>query len=195
MAATGLPRVIITDCDHGSIAIEQEVLQGVAQIELHQRNDEASLLTLCPEADGIITQYGAFTRRVLQALRRCRVIARYGVGVDTIDLAAATAHGILVAYVPDYGTEEVSNHAAALILALHRRVLPLDRAVKSGRWDFRLGAPIERLTKQTLGIVGLGRIGSALAAKMRAFGLTVIATDPYWTSCCRTRTSSPSTAR
>jgi D-3-phosphoglycerate dehydrogenase len=179
MAATGLPRVIITDCDHGSIAIEQEVLQGVAQIELHQRNDEASLLTLCPEADGIITQYGAFTRRVLQALRRCRVIARYGVGVDTIDLAAATAHGILVAYVPDYGTEEVSNHAAALILALHRRVLPLDRAVKSGRWDFRLGAPIERLTKQTLGIVGLGRIGSALAAKMRAFGLTVIATDPY----------------
>ncbi len=179
MAGGGLPRVVITDCDHGTIAIEQEILGDLAQIELHQQNDEAGLLTLCPDADGIITQYGAFTRRVLQALRRCRVIARYGVGVDTIDLAAATEHGIIVAFVPDYGTDEVSNHAAALILALHRRVLPLDREVRTGHWDFRVGAPIQRLTKQTLGIIGLGRIGTALATKLRPFGLTILATDPY----------------
>ena len=95
------PRIVITDCDHGTIAIEQEILGDLAQIELHQRNDEAALLALCPDADGIITQYGAFTRRVLQALRRCRVISRYGVGVDTIDLAAATEQGIIVAFVPD----------------------------------------------------------------------------------------------
>jgi len=181
MAGGELPRVVITDCDHGTIAIEQEILGDLAQIELHQRKDEAALLRLCPDADGIITQYGAFTRRVLQSLRRCRVIARYGVGVDTIDLAAATGHGIIVAFVPEYGTDEVSNHAAALILALHRRVLPLDRGVRTGRWDFRLGAPIQRLTKQTLGVIGLGRIGTALAAKLRAFGLTILATDPYRT--------------
>jgi D-3-phosphoglycerate dehydrogenase len=181
MAGGGMPRVVITDCDHGTIAIEQEILQGVAQIELHQRNDEAGLLTLCLDADGIITQYGAFTRRVLQALRRCRVIARYGVGVDTIDLAAAAECGIIVAFVPDYGTDEVSNHAAALILALHRRVLPLDAEVRTGHWDFRVGAPIQRLTKQTLGIVGLGRIGTALATKLRPFGLTILASDPYRT--------------
>jgi len=179
MAGGGLPRVVITDCDHGTIAIEQEVLEGLAHIDLHQRNDEAALLTFCLDADGIITQYGAFTRRVLQALRRCRVIARYGVGVDTIDLAAATERGIIVAFVPDYGTDEVSNHAAALILALHRRVLPLDREVRTGHWDFRVGAPIQRLTKHTLGIIGLGRIGTALATKLRPFGLTILATDPY----------------
>lgn len=181
MAGGGLPRVVITDCDHGTIAIEQEVLEGLAHIDLHQRNDEAALLTFCLDADGIITQYGAFTRRVLQALRRCRVIARYGVGVDTIDLAAATECGIIVAFVPDYGTDEVSNHAAALILALHRRVLPLDRGIRTGHWDFRLGAPIQRLTKHTLGIIGLGRIGTALATKLRPFGLTILATDPYRT--------------
>ncbi len=181
MSATDLARVVITDCDHGTIAIEQEILGDLAHIELHQRNDEAGLLALCPDADGIITQYGAFTRRVVQALRRCRVISRYGVGVDTIDLAAATEQGIIVAFVPDYGTDEVSNHAAALILALHRRVLPLDRGVRTGHWDFRLGTPIQRLTKQTLGVIGLGRIGTALAAKMRAFGLAVIAADPYRT--------------
>jgi D-3-phosphoglycerate dehydrogenase / 2-oxoglutarate reductase len=175
------PRVVITDCDHGTMAIEQEVLGGVAHLELHQRNDEAGLLEFCLDADGIITQYGAFSPRVLRALRRCRVIARYGVGVDTIDLAAATDHGIIVTFVPDYSTDEVSNHAAALILALHRRVLPLDREVRAGHWDFRVAAPIQRLASQTLGIVGLGRIGSALAAKMRAFGLTVIAADPYRT--------------
>ncbi len=181
MSATGLPRVINTDCVHGTIALEQEVLGGLAHLELHQRNDEAGLLELCLDADGIITQYGAFSRRVLQALQRCRVISRYGVGVDTIDLAAATECGIIVAFVPDYGTDEVSNHAAALVLALHRRILPLDRGVRTGRWDFRLGTPIQRLTKQTLGVIGLGRIGTALAAKLRSFGLTILATDPYRT--------------
>lgn len=179
MTATTRPLVIITDCNHGTIAPEEEVLHGIAQIELHQRNDEEGLLGFCRDADGIITQYGAFTRRVLKALRCCKVISRYGVGVDTIDLDAATDHGIIVAFVPDYATDEVSNHAAALILALHRRLLPLDREVRAGNWDFRVAAPIVRLAGQTLGIIGLGRIGSMLAAKFRGFGLGIVATDPY----------------
>ncbi len=179
MPAPGLPRVIITDCDHGTTAPEQEILRGVAEIELHQRNDEEGLLSVCPDADGIITQYGRFTRRVLEALRRCKVICRYGVGVDTVDLAAATERGIIVAFVPDYCTDEVSNQAAALILALHRHLVPLDRAVKAGNWQFRVGAPIARLTGQTVGIVGLGRNGTLLAEKLRSFGLTIQAADPY----------------
>jgi len=181
MPAPGLPRVIITDCDHGTIAPEQEILRGFAQIELHQRNDEEGLLEICPDADGIITQYGRFTRRVLKELRRCKVICRYGVGVDTIDLLAATDYGIIVAFVPDYCTDEVSNHAAALILALHRHIVPLDRAVKAGNWQFRVGAPVARLTGQTVGIVGLGRIGIMLAEKLRGFGVKLIAADPYRT--------------
>ncbi len=177
--STGLPRVVITDCNHGTIAPEEDVLRGVAQIDLHQRNDEEALLDFCLDADGIITQYGRFTRRVLKGLRRCKVICRYGVGVDTVDLAAATEHGIIVAYVPDYCTDEVSNHAAALILALHRGLVPLNREVKLGHWEFRVAAPMERLRGQTLGIVGLGRIGFMLAEKLRPFGLTILATDPY----------------
>lgn len=179
MTASGRHRVIITDCDHGSIVPEQEILKDIAEIELHQRNDEEGLLSLCLDADGILTQYGRFTRRALKELRRCKVICRYGVGVDTIDLAAATDYGIIVAYVPDYCTDEVSNHAAALILALQRHLLTLDRGVKAGNWQFRLAAPTARLMGQTLGIIGLGRIGLMLAEKLRGFGLTLQATDPY----------------
>jgi D-3-phosphoglycerate dehydrogenase len=179
MAATGLARVIITDCNHGTTAPEEEILRDIALIERHQRNDEEGLLEFCLDADGIITQYGRFTRRVLKELRRCKVICRYGVGVDTVDLPAATEYGIIVAFVPDYCTDEVSNHAAALILALHRRVLPLDRDVKAGNWRFRVAAPMARLSGQTLGIVGLGRIGGMLAEKFRPFGLTILAADPY----------------
>lgn len=179
MPASELARVVITDCNHGTIAPEEDVLRGVAKIELHQRNDEEGLLGFCLDADGIITQYGAFTRPVLKALRRCKVIVRYGVGVDTVDLAAATECGIIVGFVPDYCTDEVSNHAAALILALHRGVVRLDREVRVGNWQFRVAAPITRLAGQTLGIVGLGRIGLMLAEKLRPFGLTILATDPY----------------
>ena len=179
MPASEPHRVIITDCDHGSIAPEEEILGGVAEIEMHQRNDEESLLTFCRDADGILTQYGRFTRRVLKALRRCKVIGRYGVGVDTIDLAAATECGIIVAFVPDYSTDEVSNHAAALILALHRKLFALNGNVKGGGWQFHVAVPIPRLTEQTVGIVGLGRIGGMLAGKLRGFGVKLQASDPY----------------
>jgi len=179
MTASKPFRVIITDCDHGGIVPEQEILRGFADLELHQRDDEEGLLSFCLDADGIITQYGRFSRRVLKALRRCKVICRYGVGVDTVDLTAATECEIIVAFVPDYCTDEVSNHAAALILALHRHLFALDRGAKDGNWQFRLAVPIARLTEQTVGIVGLGRIGGMLAAKLRGFGMTLQATDPY----------------
>jgi D-3-phosphoglycerate dehydrogenase len=175
------PKVVVTDCDHATIEPELAVLRGHADVSLHQCSDEASLVERCRDADGIITQYGRFSAAVVGALERCRVIARYGVGVDTIDVAAATARGILVANVPDYGTDEVSNHAIGLILALHRRIVVYDRAVKAGRWDFQAGAPIPRLTGLTLGVVGHGRIGSAVARKLRPFGLRCLATDPYVT--------------
>jgi len=179
MTASRLHRVIVTDCNHGTIVPEQEILRDFAEIELHQRNDEEGLLSFCLDADGIITQYGRFSRRVLKELRRCKVICRYGVGVDTVDLPAATERGIIVAFVPDYCTDEVSNHAAALIFALHRHLFPLDRGVKTGKWQFRLAGPTARLMEQTVGIVGLGRIGGMLAGKLRGFGLTIQATDPY----------------
>jgi D-3-phosphoglycerate dehydrogenase len=176
-----IPRVVITDCDHPTLAPEREVLAGRVELTVHQENREDRLADLCREADGIITQYGVFSRAVLAALPRCRVIARYGVGVDTVDLAAATEHGIVVANVPDYGTDEVSTHAVALVLALHRRIVTYDRSVRSGRWDFQAGAPVPRLRGSTLGVVGFGRIGRMVAEKLRPFGLRILVADPLVT--------------
>ncbi|MDR1936115.1 MAG: C-terminal binding protein, partial [Candidatus Accumulibacter sp.] len=119
------------------------------------------------------------TRRVLEKLPRCKVIARYGVGVDTIDLRAAADLGIVVSNVPDYGTQEVSDHALTLMLCLTRKVPQANAQVKGGQWDFRLTHPVYRLQTQTIGIVGIGRIGKALAHKTHALGMKVLACDPY----------------
>jgi D-3-phosphoglycerate dehydrogenase / 2-oxoglutarate reductase len=116
---------------------------------------------------------------VIDALEGCRIIARYGIGVDTIDVAAATERGILVTNVPDYCIDEVSDHALALILGLTRRILRLDRAVRSGGWNVGDASPMHRLRGQRLGLVGFGRIARALATKAEAVGFVVLATDPY----------------
>jgi len=112
-------------------------------------------------------------------MTRCRIIARYGIGVDNVDLGAATAKGIVVTNVPDYCVDEVSDHALALLLACARRIPGLAGRVRSGRWDARDAAPMHRLRGQTLGLVGFGKIPRRLADKARALGLEVIAFDPY----------------
>lgn len=120
----------------------------------------------------------------IAALERCRLIARYGIGVDTIDVAAATAQGIVVANAPTYCVEEVSDHAAALILSLVRRVAGLDRAVRARGWSAAQGelGGVRRMRAQTLGIVGMGRIGAALARKMQPFVGRTLGYDPYLAS-------------
>lgn len=140
---------------------------------------EEDVLAAAAEADGLIVQYAPITAAVLAGLPRCRVVARYGVGVDTLDVAAATARGVVVANVPGFCTEEVASHALAFLLAWHRKVVAFDRAVRNGRWDFTLTGPISRLRGQVLGILGVGRIGSALARLAAPLGLEVWGHDPY----------------
>ena len=169
-------QVVITDCDHGTIAPEEEVLGAAGlDVALAHCTTAAEVAEQARDADAIIVQYAPVDATALAALERCRVVARYGVGVDTIDLDAATARGIWVANVPDYGTEEVADHALALLLALLRGVGRLDRAVHAGRWDFSEVRPLRRLSTLTVGVVGCGRIGSAFARRVRALGLPVIA--------------------
>ena len=176
-------RVVITDCDQGSIAEEIEVFAGMGiEPSWPGVTAEAEVIEACRNAEGIITQYAAMNRRVLEQLPHCKVVVRYGVGVDTIDLAAATDLGIIVCNVPDYCSDEVADHAVALLLSLARKTALYDRRVKSGQWDFRLGAPIHRLQGKTMGLVGCGRIGSRMAAHMPAFGVKVRAFDPYITN-------------
>jgi len=177
----GLPyQVIITDCDHGSIREEKEEFDRIGvELTLVQLRKEEDLIRMCRDADGLINQYALLTRKVLEKFPKCKVIARYGVGVDSIDLNAATDLGIIVANVPDYCIDEVSDHAIAMILSLARKTVFFNQRAKSGEWDFRSGIPIHRIRGKTLGLIGCGKIGLEVARKIAAFGVHVISFDPF----------------
>jgi D-3-phosphoglycerate dehydrogenase len=130
-------------------------------------------------ADAVLNCYAPMPADVIATLEGCVVIARYGIGIDTIDLDEATARGILVTNVPDYCIDEVSDHALALILSLARGVTRLDRSVRVGSWAPSDARPLHRLRGRTLGLVGFGRIARALAAKAAPIGFRVVATDPF----------------
>ena len=173
-------QVIITDCDHGSVQEEKEEFDRIgAELILAQVKEEEDLIRVCREADGLINQYALLTRKVLEDLSKCKVVARYGVGVDSIDLRAATDLGIIVANVPDYCIDEVSNQTISMMLALMRKVAFFDQKAKSGQWDFRLGIPIYRTRGKTMGLIGCGKIGMEVAKRISSFGVRVIAFDPY----------------
>lgn len=173
-------KVVVTDWEFADLRYEEKVLGG-GPFELisAQCRTEEEVIAACRDADAILNQYAPLGRRVVEALNRCRVIVRYGVGVNTIDLAAATEKGICVANVPDYCLDEVSDHALALLLNLARRITAADRLVKRGEWDFKRAAPVRRLRGQTVGLVGFGNIPRILAAKLKPLGFRLIAHDPY----------------
>jgi D-3-phosphoglycerate dehydrogenase len=172
--------VIVADCDHESIDIERKVLADFcSDIPWLACRSEDAVIEQCAQAEALLIMYAPLTRRVMQHLKQCKIIARYGVGVDTIDLKAAAELGIIASNVPDYGTHEVSDHALAMMLCLTRKIGQASSLVKKGQWDFRLMRPVYRHQQQTIGIIGIGRIGSALAHKTNAIGMKVIAYDPY----------------
>jgi D-3-phosphoglycerate dehydrogenase len=173
-------KVVITECDHGSIEEEKAEFGRIgADLIFAQIKGEEELIQVCKDADGLLIQYAPLTREVLQQLPKCKVIARYGVGVDSIDLRAAIDLGIVVANVPDYCVDEVADQALSMILALIRKTVFFDQKVKSNEWDFRQGRPIHRIKGETLGLIGSGRIGLEVARRISAFGVRLIAFDPY----------------
>jgi len=173
-------KILITDCDHPSVEIEKEILSEIdSEFLLAHCNTENEVIKVAQDADGIINQYAPITRRVIDSLKKCKVIVRYGVGVDNIDIEAATEYGIIVANVPDFCIDEVSTHAMALILACARGIILLDSKIKEKKWDFTLAKPLFRTHGKILGLFGLGNIARAVAKKASGFGLKIIAYDPY----------------
>ena len=173
-------KIIITDCDHPSVEIEKKILSEInPELTLETCKTEEDVIAVASDADGIINQYAPITRRVIESLKRCKVIARYGVGVDNIDIEAATEQHIIVANVPDYCLDEVSTHALGLILASARKIIFLDRKVRERTWDFKIAKPLFRTQGKILGLFGLGRIARMVAQKALGFGFKVIAFDPY----------------
>ena len=171
-------KVIISDCDHKDIEIEQRIFsENNIFLELQQNQTEDDLIKNCQEASVIINQYAPFTEKVLAQLPHLKLVVRYGVGVNNIDLNAASKYGVQICNVPDYGTHEVADHALALMLTLTRKITKMDRSVKEGVWDYQESMPIYRHSEQIVGIVGVGRIGSVFAKKVNALGCKVIAFD------------------
>jgi D-3-phosphoglycerate dehydrogenase / 2-oxoglutarate reductase len=167
----------------GGYGYEMEALEGVnVEIVDGPVGDENAFIAAAGDADAIYARGGMrITRKIIDSLTRCRVIALGSVGVDQVDVAAATARGIPVTNCPDTFIEEVADHAMALLLAGHRRIVEQDRLVREGRW--KEGRPallkIPRLMGQTLGFIAFGHVARATATRAKAFGLRLMAYDPY----------------
>lgn len=171
--------VLITDCDHPSTEIEEAVFAraGITVRRAACRTAQ-DVIEAGADAVGLLSQYAPITEEVMAALPTVRVIGRYGVGLDNIDVAAAERRGLHIVSVPDYCTDEVADHAFGLILSHTRGYPALDRAVRRGVWDFRAAGEIRRASEMRLGIIGLGRIGSAVARRALASKFQVVAYDP-----------------
>jgi D-3-phosphoglycerate dehydrogenase len=173
--------VVVTDCTFETLDVESAILEPLGcRLALHQCKTPKELLPIVEDADYIITQFAPLNANVIAAMRRARVIVRYGVGVDNIDLEAARRHGIPVCNVPDYCINEVADHALAFILATTRQVRANDAAVRAGCWG--LGVPrsaMKTLAEMTVGIIGFGRIGRAVAVRLASFGCRLLVFDPY----------------
>ncbi len=168
---------------YADLSFETQLLKG-SNIELvasKVKNSEEAL-DAAKDADAVLTAVVPIGADLVAGLQNCRVIVRLGVGYDLVDLASCRKKGIQVCNVPDYGTEEVANHAVALCFAVHRRILSYDKTVRSGRWGHVLSWPIHRLSTLRVGVLGLGRIGGKFAQSIQPFVRDVVGYDPFLSS-------------
>jgi D-3-phosphoglycerate dehydrogenase len=173
-------KVVLTDYVWDSLDVERAALAGVADLVALRTKRPEEFLPEAADCDALLNTYaGPITAEVIARMPRCKIIARYGIGVDTIDVDAATAAGVIVTNNPTYCIEEVAEHAMALLLACARKVAFYDRMVRGGRWEVPPGKPMFRLAGSTLGLVGFGNIARQVAARAAAFGMRVLFTDPF----------------
>src|SRR5262249_3058041 len=172
-------KVVITDYVWESLDVEKRTLEGLADLVALKTKKPEEFLAQAADCDALLNTYaGPITAEVMSKMRKCRIIARYGIGVDTIDLDAATRAGIIVTNNPTYCIEEVAEHTLALLLACARKIAFYDRMVRAGRWEVPPGKPIFRLAGRTLGLVGFGNIARQVALRAAAFGMRVVYADP-----------------
>lgn len=173
-------RVVLTDARHSSYELEKSILQQAdAELILCNCATQEQVIDACADADGILLDMAPMNAACIEALKHCKVINRYGVGYDNVDVEAATKKGIQVTYVPDYCAQDVSDHALALLMSCLRQTALRDRKVRQGQWNIQAG-PSFRLQGKTLGVLGAGRIARELIRKVSGFGFQqILAYDPY----------------
>jgi D-3-phosphoglycerate dehydrogenase len=149
--------------------------------ELRQADSSTpdGIVAASASADALLVTYAKITAEMIQKMPKCRIISRFGIGVDNVDIPAASTAGIVVTKVPDYCIDEVSDHAMALLLALVRKIPSSSARTHGGRWEMKAVVPIHRLRDSVLGLAGFGRIPQLVAPKAKAFGMRVVAYDPF----------------
>ena len=173
-------KVVITDHAYMDFTEEKKRFESIgAQLIIAQCTSEEEVIQVSEDAHVLINSDLPITRKIIEALPNLKLITRYGIGVDHIDVEAATEHGVYVTNVPDYCQIDVADHALALILSLTQKIVHLNQKVKQGSWDFSDGAPLHRIQTQTVGLISYGGIARILSKKLQAIGFTVIAYDPY----------------
>src|SRR5438874_7702634 len=173
-------KVVLTDYVWGSLDVEKKTLGDLADLVPLQTMKPEELAADPADCNALLNTYaGPITADVMARMPKCRIIARYGIGVDTIDLDAATQAGIIVTNNPTYCIEEVAEHTMALILACARKVAAYDRLVRGGRWEVPPGKPMFRMSGRTLGLVGFGNIARQVAVRANAFGMRILFADPF----------------
>ena len=171
--------VVVTDYSWPSLDVERSMLAEVgAELVVAETGSEEELCHLAPHADAFLTCWKPVTARVLDAAPRCLTVARYGVGVDNIDVQAATELGIVVSNVPDFCTDEVADHTMALILALARHIHTYANQTAAGRWDNDAFGSMHRLRGRTLGLIGYGNVARAVQHRAIGFGMNILAYSP-----------------
>jgi D-3-phosphoglycerate dehydrogenase len=176
-----MPRVVVTEVSFPSLEHERAVAaRHGTRLEEVKCSSAADVAKAASGADVLLVQFAQVTSEVIEQLAPNAAIVRYGLGLDNIDLKAAQRRGVRVAYVPDYATGEVADHTATLILTALRKIIPLDRSVRTGQWDpVGVCRPMLDFSQSVLGFVGFGRIGREVHARMQPFGFTSIVSDPY----------------
>lgn len=172
--------VAVTDSPFPNLDPATQVLSELnAELKLAKGTTPEDILAIAREADGLLVTYAKVTAEMIGQMKRCKVIARFGIGVDSVDIDAATRAGIMVTNVPEYCEDEVSDHAMALLLSLVRKIPFANKKTHAGVWSMPAVVPIHRLRGSVLGLAGFGKIPRLVAAKAQAFGLQVQAYDPY----------------
>jgi D-3-phosphoglycerate dehydrogenase len=172
--------VAVTDSVFPNLDPAKAVLSKIGgELRLAQEPTPEGILSVARDADAVLTTYAKVTAEMIPQMTKCRVISRFGIGVDNVDIPTATGQGIVVTKVPDYCLDEVSDHAMALLLALIRKIPSANARTQSGKWEMRAVVPIHRLRGTVLGLVAFGQIPQLVAPKAQAFGMQVITYDPY----------------
>jgi D-3-phosphoglycerate dehydrogenase len=173
--------VLIADYDFGNVDVERAIIEKAGfALKAAQCKSEDEVIEAGRDADAVITQYARVGQKAIAAFRRCRVIARYGTGVDIVDVDAATQHGIQVTNAPnEWCADEVADHAVTLWLAAARKICKYDRETRNGAWRWQTGKPIGRLRGRVFGLLSFGSIARSIAEKVTAFGVDIWAHDPF----------------